>query len=87
MGVRHAAPGPVLSTAMEPGILASTRRALRLVQFAPLEGYARVDAYFGLLDELRAILGRDVDLVVSGAVKNPYIVQKIESTRQILYAA
>ena len=58
-----------------------------LVEFAPIEGYARVDAYFGLLEELRAILGREVDLVISGAVKNRYIVQDIERTRQMLYAA
>ena len=58
-----------------------------LVEFAPIEGYARVDAYFGLLEELRAILGRGVDLVMSGAVKNRYIVDDIERTRQMLYAA
>ncbi|MBT3343547.1 MAG: hypothetical protein HN712_20605 [Gemmatimonadetes bacterium] len=58
-----------------------------LVEFAPLEGYARVDAYFGLLEELRTILGGEVDLVMSSAVKNPYIAQDIEKTRQMLYAA
>ena len=58
-----------------------------LVEFGPMEGYARVDAYFGLLDELRRILGEEVDLVVSGAVKNQYIVRDIERTKQMLYAA
>ncbi|MHB0980576.1 MAG: nucleotidyltransferase family protein [Thermoleophilia bacterium] len=29
-----------------------------LVEFEPLESYALVDAYFGLLDELRSILAR-----------------------------
>ena len=52
-----------------------------------MEGYARVDAYFGLLDELRRILGREVDLVISGAVQNRYIVKDIEKTKQMLYAA
>ena len=52
-----------------------------------MEGYARVDAYFGLLEELRGILGRKIDLVMSGAVKNRYIVRDIEKTRQMLYAA
>ncbi len=32
-----------------------------LVEFAPREGYALVDAYFGLLDDLRALLGPEVD--------------------------
>ncbi len=58
-----------------------------LVEFAPMEAYARVDAYFGLLEELRAILGREVDLVIAGAVKNRYIAQDIEQTKQMLYAA
>lgn len=44
-----------------------------LVEFEPMAPYARVDAYFGLLDELRQLLGHEVDLVMLGAVKNPYI--------------
>ena len=58
-----------------------------LVEFAPMEGYARVDAYFGLLEDLRGILGGKVDLVMAGAVKNRYIVRDIEKTKQVLYAA
>ena len=52
-----------------------------------MEPYARVDAYFGLLDELRVLLGIDIDLMMIGAVKNPYIAQNIERTKQLLYAA
>ena len=58
-----------------------------LVEFAPHEGYALVDAYFGLLDELRALLGTEVDLVMADAVKNRYIAREIEHTKQLLYAA
>ena len=58
-----------------------------LVEFAPMEPYARVDAYFGMLEELRALLGLKVDLVMAGAVKNPYIARDIERTRRMLYAA
>ncbi len=58
-----------------------------LVEFLPLEPYERVDAYFGLLNELRASLGRDIDLVMVGAVKNQYIAHSIEQTKQLLYAA
>lgn len=57
-----------------------------LVEFAPMEPYARVDAYFGLRDALRALLDRDIDLVMAGAVKNPYISRDIERTKQLLYA-
>ncbi len=37
-----------------------------LVEFGPMAPYARVDAYFGLLEELRALLGLEVDLVMAG---------------------
>ena len=58
-----------------------------LVEFGPMDSYARVDAYFGLLEELRSLLGVDIDLVMVGAVKNRYIAANIERTKQALYAA
>ena len=58
-----------------------------LVEFVPMEPYERVDAYFGMLEELRALLRMKVDLVMAGAVKNPYIVREIERTKKVLYAA
>lgn len=58
-----------------------------LVDFGSMDAYARVEAYFGLLDDLRAIFDRDVDLVVVGAVKNRYIAEDIDRTKQMLYAA
>jgi predicted nucleotidyltransferase len=58
-----------------------------LVEFGPMDGYAKAVAYFDLLDDLRALLGTDVDLVMAGAVKNRYIARDIERTRQSLYAA
>lgn len=58
-----------------------------LVEFRPMEPYARVEAYFGLREDLRRLLQRDVDLVMAGAVKNRYIARDIERTRQLLYAA
>lgn len=58
-----------------------------LVEFVPMEPYARVEAYFGMLEELRALLNMKVDLVMVGAVKNPYIAREIERTKEVLYAA
>lgn len=58
-----------------------------LVEFRPMEPYARVDAYFGMLEELRALLGVEIDLVMAGAVKNPYIARDIDRTKRMLYAA
>lgn len=58
-----------------------------LVEFGPMDPYARVDAYFDLLDDLRGILGTAVDLVMVDAVKNRYIAADIRRTKQALYAA
>jgi hypothetical protein len=44
-----------------------------LVEFGAMDPYERVDAYFDMLDELRTLLGVEVDLVMVGAVKNRYI--------------
>jgi uncharacterized protein len=57
------------------------------VEFAPMEPRELADAYFGLLDALRELLGGEVDLVMSDAVTNPYIAREIERTKQLLYAA
>ncbi|MCW5978558.1 MAG: nucleotidyltransferase domain-containing protein [Bryobacteraceae bacterium] len=57
-----------------------------LVAFKPMEPYARVEAYFRMRDELRALLQQEVDLVMVGAVKNPYICREIERTKQMMYA-
>lgn len=58
-----------------------------LVEFLPMEPYARVEAYFGLLEELRSLFNMKVDLVMIEAVKNPYIAREIERTKEVLYAA
>lgn len=58
-----------------------------LVELQPMDLFARVDAYFGLLDELRRLLGANVDLVMVDAVTNEVIAAEIERTRQRLYAA
>ena len=58
-----------------------------LVDFRPMDPYARVEAYFGLLEELRSLLQGNIDLVMVGAVKNPYLARDIERTKQLLYAA
>jgi hypothetical protein len=50
-----------------------------------MEPRALADAYFGLLDALRELLGGEVDLVMTDAVTNPYIVREIERTKQLLY--
>jgi len=43
--------------------------------------------YFDLRDELEQILGRRVDLVMEGAVRNALFAQQANRTRQLIYAA
>ena len=58
-----------------------------LADFGDQDPFRLVDAYFGLLDELRTLLGTNVDLVMSDAIKNRYIRAEVERTKQVLYAA
>ncbi len=58
-----------------------------LADFGSTDPFELVDAYFDLLDELRALLGMKVDLVMSDAIKNRYILAEVERTKQVLYAA
>ena len=58
-----------------------------LVTFEALGLGGHVDAYFGLLEALQDLFQRPVDLVVAAAVKNPYFLREIETTRTLLYAA
>lgn len=58
-----------------------------LADFGDQDPFELIDAYFGLLNELRALLGPRVDLVMSDAIKNRYIRAEIERTKQALYAA
>ena len=58
-----------------------------LVDFGDMDPYRKTDAYFDLLDELRVLLGTEVDLVMVGALKNPFIAADVHSTKRPLYAA
>ncbi len=57
-----------------------------LVDFQPMAPTELVDAYYGLLDDLRAIFDAPIDLVMQGAVKNRYVAAAIDRERQLLYA-
>jgi predicted nucleotidyltransferase len=58
-----------------------------LVEFAPLPSGTYADTYFGLREGLEQLFKRPVDLVVAGAIKNPYFRQSVEQTKVLLYAA
>ena len=58
-----------------------------LVEFGPFSPGAYSEHYFALLEELVALFNRPVDLVVARAVRNPYFLEGINQSRELLYAA
>lgn len=57
-----------------------------LVEFEDaVEG--RLEAYFGLKEDLETLLGRPVDLVSPAALENPYFAASVTESSHELYAA
>jgi len=57
-----------------------------LVEFAP-DVVVGLDSFFGAKAELEKLLGRGVDLVEPGAIRNPFVLADINSSRESIYAA
>ena len=57
-----------------------------LVEFEPGLEHP-FDAYFGLQEELERLLGRDVDLVMAEAVRNPYFAASVFESALDVYVA
>jgi predicted nucleotidyltransferase len=58
-----------------------------LVEFKQLQQGEYADTYFGLLEALEQLFDRNVDLVMTGAIKNRYFMECINRNREVLYAA
>lgn len=58
-----------------------------LVEFLPLQSGEHADAYFGLRGALQELFHRNVDLVMTGAIKNRYFLEAINRNRMVLFAA
>ncbi len=58
-----------------------------LVAFHRVESMSPADQYFGRLSELEKLFGRRVDLLTLRSLRNPYLIDSIEKTRELLYAA
>jgi len=56
---------------------------VQLEESAPWSLYEWVD----MIDELRAMFGRDIDLVEKTAIRNPFRRRSILSNREVIYAA
>lgn len=58
-----------------------------LVDFSDPGPAGASDRYFGLQEGLELILGRRVDLIVRGAIRNPYFLQAAQRDCVNVYAA
>jgi predicted nucleotidyltransferase len=58
-----------------------------LVEFEPMTPAQHAEAYFGRLEEAEALFGRRVDLVEPQSLRNPYIRERVEATREVVYGA
>jgi len=58
-----------------------------LVEFDADPQAMSLRTYVGLKEALETLLSRPVDLVEAGAVKNPYLLDSIERTRETVFAA
>jgi predicted nucleotidyltransferase len=58
-----------------------------LVEFENASPISQFSAYFGLENGLRALLGRDVDLVSPSAVDNPFVRASIDRSRELIYGS
>jgi predicted nucleotidyltransferase len=58
-----------------------------LVEFQKSVVRDRFDNFFNLLDELKQLFGRPVDLVEPGGLRNPYFIEMVNQTKRTLYVA
>jgi uncharacterized protein len=57
-----------------------------LVEFLRESRLPPLEQFFGLAEALEQLLGRRVDLVESGALRNPFILAGINRSREVVYA-
>ncbi|MFH1024245.1 MAG: nucleotidyltransferase domain-containing protein [Planctomycetota bacterium] len=58
-----------------------------LVRFSPCSPSEHYERYFGMLESLRSLFQREIDLVEADALKNPYLMRRIDESRDLIYAA
>ena len=56
-----------------------------IVDFREIDVYDYADNYFDLKFSFENILKRNIDLLEDKAIKNPYLRQSIDSSKQLLY--
>lgn len=58
-----------------------------LVDFEGIDLYDYADNYFDLKKSLESLLKREIDLLEDKALKNPYLRQDIDNSKQLIYGS
>ena len=58
-----------------------------VVSFREMTAAQHADAYFGLLEGLENLFGRQVDLLEDAAIRNPFLREAIDHSKRSLYEA
>ncbi len=58
-----------------------------LVSFKNISIEKYTDNYFLLHQKLEELFSRRIDLITENSLSNPYLIESIEETKQLLYAA
>lgn len=58
-----------------------------LVAFQDISIEKYTDNYFDLCYKLQELFGRKIDLLTENSLSNPYLIESIEETKLLLYAA
>jgi predicted nucleotidyltransferase len=58
-----------------------------LVEFHPVPSMSALKQFVGLAQELEALFGRNVDLVETASIKNPYVLAAVNRSREVVYGA
>ncbi len=56
-----------------------------LVKFKPIELSGYFENYLNLKNELKSLLGREVDLVEEQTLKNPILIRSINRSKELIY--
>tara|TARA_R110002050_G_scaffold3083_2_gene16212 strand:- start:452 stop:805 length:354 start_codon:yes stop_codon:yes gene_type:complete len=56
-----------------------------LVKFKPIELAGYFDNYMKFKDELKSLLGREIDLIEEQTLKNPILIKSINRNKELIY--
>lgn len=57
-----------------------------LVKFIPIDLAAYFDNYMNFKENLKTLLGRDVDLLEEQTLKNPILINSINKNKELIYS-